>query len=365
MGCATRLIRIVTKTMENILEVRGLKTHFKFDEGTVRAVDGVDFHIKPQGTLGIVGESGCGKSVTAQSIMRLLPRAAKIAGGQMLFRYPDANGQEQVADLAKIDEDGREMLQIRGNRIAMVFQEPMTALSPVHSIGEQLIEAIRLHQPLSKREARDLGIEMLRKVGIPRANERIDDYSFQLSGGLRQRAMIAIALCNRPQLLIADEPTTALDVTIQAQILRLIKELQAEYAMSVMIITHDLGVIARMADEVAVMYRGRVVEFADVDTIFHDPRHPYTQALLRSIPKVDAARRGRLVSIRGSVPEPFALVPGCPFHPRCDHAIAGVCNVGAPPALTTVTKNHQAACVLVTDGVKVDEETRVEGQVHA
>jgi peptide/nickel transport system ATP-binding protein len=356
--------------MENILEVRGLKTHFRFEEGIVRAVDGVDFHIKPKGTLGIVGESGCGKSVTAQSIMRLLPRAAKITDGQILFRYPDAGNREQIVDLAHIDEDGREMLQIRGNRIAMIFQEPMTALSPVHSIGEQLIEAIRLHQDLSKREARDLGIEMLRKVGIPRAEERIDDYSFQLSGGLRQRAMIAIALCNRPLLLIADEPTTALDVTIQAQILRLIKELQAEYAMSVMIITHDLGVIARMADEVAVMYRGRVVEFADVDTIFHDPRHPYTQALLRSIPKVDAERSGRLVSIRGSVPEPFAIVPGCPFHPRCDHAIAGVCNVGAPPALTwvtgtTVAGSHEAACVLVTDGVKVDEETFEKSKIHA
>ncbi len=347
--------------MENILEVKGLKTHFKFDEGVVRAVDGVDFHIKPRGTLGIVGESGCGKSVTAQSIMRLLPRAAKITGGEILFRYPaskDAGDNlEKIVDLAKIDEEGREMLNIRGNRIAMIFQEPMTALSPVHSIGEQLVEAIQLHQALSKREARDLGIEMLHKVGIPRADQRIDDYSFQLSGGLRQRAMIAIALCNRPLLLIADEPTTALDVTIQAQILRLIKELQAEYAMSVMIITHDLGVIARMADEVAVMYRGRVVEFADVDTIFHDPRHPYTQALLRSIPKVDALRSGRLTSIRGSVPEPFAIVPGCPFHPRCDHAIAGVCNIGAPPLLTSVTARHQAACVLVTDGVKVDAET--------
>ena len=335
--------------MENILEVKGLKTHFKFDEGIVRAVDGVDFHIKPQGTLGIVGESGCGKSVTAQSIMRLLPRTANIMGGQILFRYGDAANREQIVDLANINEDGREMLHIRGNRIAMIFQEPMTALSPVHSIGEQLTEAIRLHQDLSKREARNLGIEMLRKVGIPRADQRIDDYSFQLSGGLRQRAMIAIALCNRPLLLIADEPTTALDVTIQAQILRLIKELQAEYAMSVMIITHDLGVIARMADEVAVMYRGRIVEFADVDTIFHDPRHPYTQALLRSIPKVDALTTGRLTSIRGSVPEPFAVVPGCPFHPRCDHAIPGVCDVGAPPPLFQVTENHQAACVLATD----------------
>ncbi len=344
--------------MENVLEVRGLKTHFKFDEGIVRAVDGVDFHIKPQQTLGIVGESGCGKSVTAQSIMRLLPRSASIVGGEILFRYPTgpAGGQQrsEIVDLAKIDEEGNTMLNIRGGKIGMIFQEPMTALSPVHTIGDQLMEGILLHQQLTKRAARDLGIEMLRKVGIPRPEQRIDDYSYQLSGGLRQRAMIAIALCNRPVLLIADEPTTALDVTIQAQILRLIQELQAEYAMSVMIITHDLGVIARMANEVAVMYRGRVVEFADVNTIFHDPKHPYTKALLRSIPKVDAPRTERLSSIRGTVPEPFAAVPGCPFHPRCDLAIDGVCNVGTPPALLDVGGTHQVACVLET-GEKIEE----------
>ncbi len=336
------------KLMENVLEVEGLKTYFQFDEGTVRAVDGVNFHIKPQQTLGIVGESGCGKSVTAQSIMRLLPGSAMIIDGSIRFQYAGAQGIE-VVDLAQIDEESRTMLDIRGGKIAMIFQEPMTALSPVHTIGEQLIEAILLHQPLTKRAARDLGIEMLRKVGIPRPEQRIDDYSYQLSGGLRQRAMIAIALCNQPVLLIADEPTTALDVTIQAQILRLIKELQAEYAMSVMIITHDLGVIARMANEVAVMYRGRVVEFADVQTIFHDPKHPYTKALLQSIPKIDAPRADRLSSIRGTVPEPFAVVPGCPFHPRCDWAIEGICNVGAPPALETVALNHQVACVLETE----------------
>ena len=338
--------------MENVLEVKGLKTYFTFDEGLVRAVDGVDFHIKPQQTLGIVGESGCGKSVTAQSIMRLLPRTAAIVDGEIRFQYPVAPNRTEIVDLARIDEESKTMLDIRGGKIAMIFQEPMTALSPVHTIGQQLIEAILLHQDLSKRAARDLGIEMLRKVGIPRAEQRIDDYSYQLSGGLRQRAMIAIALCNRPVLLIADEPTTALDVTIQAQILRLIKELQAEYAMSVMIITHDLGVIARMANEVAVMYRGRVVEFADVHTIFHDPKHPYTKALLRSIPKVDAPRSSRLLSIRGTVPEPFALVPGCPFHPRCDLMIDGRCNVGAPPTLLPVGVSQQVACVLETEEVQ-------------
>ena len=338
--------------MENVLEVKGLKTYFTFDEGLVRAVDGVDFHIKPQQTLGIVGESGCGKSVTAQSIMRLLPRTAAIVDGEIRFQYPIAPNRTEIVDLARIDEESKTMLDIRGGKIAMIFQEPMTALSPVHTIGQQLIEAILLHQDLSKRAARDLGIEMLRKVGIPRAEQRIDDYSYQLSGGLRQRAMIAIALCNRPVLLIADEPTTALDVTIQAQILRLIKELQAEYAMSVMIITHDLGVIARMANEVAVMYRGRVVEFADVHTIFHDPKHPYTKALLRSIPKVDAPRSSRLLSIRGTVPEPFAVVPGCPFHPRCDAMIDGRCNVGAPPTLLPIRTNQQVACVLETEEVQ-------------
>lgn len=335
--------------MENVLEVKGLKTYFTFDEGLVRAVDGVDFHIKPQQTLGIVGESGCGKSVTAQSIMRLLPRSAAIVDGEIRFQYPIAPNRTEIVDLARIDEESKTMLDIRGGKIAMIFQEPMTALSPVHTIGQQLMEAILLHQDLSKRAARDLGIEMLRKVGIPRAEQRIDDYSYQLSGGLRQRAMIAIALCNRPVLLIADEPTTALDVTIQAQILRLIKELQAEYAMSVMIITHDLGVIAQMANEVAVMYRGRVVEFADVHTIFHEPKHPYTKALLRSIPKVDAPRSSRLLSIRGTVPEPFALVPGCPFHPRCDAMIDGRCNVGAPPTLLPIRANQQVACVLETE----------------
>lgn len=339
--------------MENVLEVKGLKTYFKFDEGVVRAVDGVDFHIKPQQTLGIVGESGCGKSVTAQSIMRLLPRSAAIVDGEIRFQYPIAPNRTEIVDLAHIDEESKTMLDIRGGKIAMIFQEPMTALSPVHTIGQQLIEAILLHQDLSKRAARDWGIEMLRKVGIPRAEQRIDDYSYQLSGGLRQRAMIAIALCNRPVLLIADEPTTALDVTIQAQILRLIKELQAEYAMAVMIITHDLGVIARMANEVAVMYRGRVVEFADVHTIFHDPKHPYTKALLRSIPKVDAPRSSRLLSIRGTVPEPFAVVPGCPFHPRCDAMIDGRCNVGAPPALLPIRTNQQVACVLETETQEV------------
>jgi oligopeptide/dipeptide ABC transporter ATP-binding protein len=340
--------------MENVLEVKGLKTYFKFDEGIVRAVDGVDFHIKPQQTLGVVGESGCGKSVTAQSIMRLLPRSANIMDGQILFQYPTNPNQTEIVDLARVDEESPTMLNIRGNKIAMIFQEPMTALSPVHTIGEQLLEAILLHQDLSKKEARILGIEMLRKVGIPRAEQRIDDYSYQLSGGLRQRAMIAIALCNRPVLLIADEPTTALDVTIQAQILRLIKELQAEYAMSVMIITHDLGVIARMANEVAVMYRGRVVEFADVDTIFHAPRHPYTQALLRSIPKVDAPRTDRLLSIRGTVPEPFAIVPGCPFHPRCEYTIDGLCNAGDPPALRERGRGQAVACVLETEELVAD-----------
>lgn len=330
--------------------MRGLQVQFKLDEGVVRAVDGVDWHIRSRGTLGIVGESGCGKSVTAHAILRLLPKTAQITAGQILFRYLDGDNHEKIVDLTQIDEEGQEMLRIRGNRIGMIFQEPMSALSPVHTIGAQLVEAIRIHQDLSMRAARVVGIEMLGKVGVPNPERRIDDYSFQLSGGLRQRAMIAIALCNRPLLLIADEPTTALDVTVQADILRLIKRLQVEQAMSVMIITHDLGVIARMADQVAVMYRGRIVEFGDVDDIFHDPRHPYTQALLSSIPIIDRPRGGRLNPIRGFVPEPFAVVPGCSFHPRCKHAKAGICNVGEAPVLEAITESHRAACVFIGSG---------------
>src|SRR5690606_30703143 len=267
---------------EPILSVRDLHTWFHQDEGVVRAVDGASFDLEPGRTLGIVGESGCGKSVTARSILRIVERPGRIERGQILLRRADG----RVTDLVALDGQGREMRAIRGGEIGYVFQEPMSSLSPFHTIGNQLIEAIRLHADLSKRAARERGIELLRMVGIPRPAERIDSYSFELSGGLRQRVMIALALAAEPRILIADEPTTALDVTTQAQILDLIRRIQEERGLAVILITHDMGVIAEMTDDVVVMYLGRDVERGPVDAIFHDPKHPYTRSLLRSIPSV-------------------------------------------------------------------------------
>ncbi|ETX03031.1 MAG: hypothetical protein ETSY2_34300, partial [Candidatus Entotheonella gemina] len=271
---------------EPLLSVRDLQTHFPLDEGTVIAVDGASFDLYPGQTLGIVGESGCGKSVTARSILRILDKPGHIVSGEILLRRGVDNGHRDVVDLAGLDPDGQTMRTIRGGEISLVFQEPMTSFSPVHTIGNQMIEAIKLHRAVSKRAARDIAIDLLRQVGIPLPEQRIDEYAFQLSGGLRQRAMIAMALSCRPSLLIADEPTTALDVTTQAQILDLMRSLQRELGMAIMLITHDLGVIAEMADHVTVMYLGQVVESAPVDEIFHAPKHPYTQALLQSIPRM-------------------------------------------------------------------------------
>ncbi|ETW96061.1 MAG: ABC transporter ATP-binding protein, partial [Candidatus Entotheonella factor] len=271
---------------EPLLSVRNLQTHFPLDEGTVIAVDGASFDLYPGQTLGIVGESGCGKSVTARSILRILDKPGRIVSGEILLRRHGDNGHHDVVDLAGLDPDGQTMRTIRGGEIALVFQEPMTSFSPVHTIGNQMIEAIKLHRSVSKREARDIAIDLLRQVGIPLPGQRVDEYAFQLSGGLRQRAMIAMALSCHPSLLIADEPTTALDVTTQAQILDLMRSLQRDLGMAIMLITHDLGVIAEMADDVAVMYLGQVVESAPVDDIFHAPKHPYTQALLQSIPRM-------------------------------------------------------------------------------
>ena len=271
--------------------MRNLKTYFTQDEGTVKAVDGVSFDLYPGATLGIVGESGCGKSVTARSILRIVDRPGRIVDGEIHFRRPGANGGGggTVVDLAKLEPNGPEMRAIRGAEIALIFQEPMSSFSPVHTVGNQIIEAIRLHQQVGRREARAKTIEMLRRVGVSSPEQRVDQLSNQLSGGLRQRAMIAMALSCEPTLLIADEPTTALDVTTQTQILELMRQLQQEDGMAIMLITHDLGVIAEMATDVVVMYLGRVVEQAPVDEIFHAPRHPYTQALLRSIPRIRVA----------------------------------------------------------------------------
>ena len=329
-----------------LLELKDLKTYFYLDEGTVRAVDGVSFNIPKQGTLAVVGESGCGKSVTAQSILRIVPHPGVIEKGEILLHQAAKNGEgEKTVDLAQLDPQGRVIRDIRGSEISMIFQEPMTSFSPVHTIGNQIIEAVLLHQNVNKIEARQHAIEMLAKVGIPYPERRIDEYPHQLSGGMRQRAMIAMALSCNPSLLIADEPTTALDVTIQAQILELMKGLQREFGMSIMIITHNLGVVAEMADDVVVMYLGEVVEHTNVDSIFYNPKHPYTQALLKSIPKIGPKVNLRLESIKGNVPDPFAVPQGCPFHPRCPDVISGVCNTEKPP-LIQVEENHQVACFL-------------------
>lgn len=332
-----------------LLEVRNLKTYFLLDEGTVRAVEGADFEIWQGHTLGVVGESGCGKSVTAQSILRIVPPPGKIMEGQILFhRFLQGNGSSevtQVVDLTTLNPRGSEIRAVRGAEIAMVFQEPMTSLSPVHTIGDQIMEAITLHQKVSKAEAREKAIEMLARVGMPQPSQTIDNYPYELSGGMRQRGMIAMALSCNPSLLIADEPTTALDVTTEAQILELMRELQQELGMAIMYITHDLGVIAEMTEHVIVMYLGRVVESADVDAIFYNPQHPYMRALLKSIPRIGRKSRQRLESITGVVPDPYAIPTGCPFHPRCPDFISGLCNREEPPWIQ-VGPGHWARCHL-------------------
>jgi peptide/nickel transport system ATP-binding protein len=331
---------------EALLSVRNLKTYFPQDEGLVRAVDGVSFDLYPGVTLGVVGESGCGKSVTARSILRIVDRPGRIVEGEIRFRRPAAGGRGgQVVDLAKLEPNGPEIRSIRGAEIALIFQEPMSSFSPVHSVGNQIIEAIRLHQPVGRQEARAKTIEMLRRVGVSSPEQRVDQLAYQLSGGLRHRAMIAMALSCQPTLLIADEPTTALDVTTQTQILELMRQLQQEDGMAIMLITHDLGVVAEMATDVAVMYLGRVVEQGPVDAIFHAPRHPYTRALLRSIPRIRSRSRERLTPIAGAVPHPYDRPTGCPFHPRCADFMAGTCD-RQEPTLRPVGDQHAVSCFL-------------------
>lgn len=324
-----------------LLSVRDLKTYFFQDEGTVKAVDGASFEIAQRRTLGIVGESGCGKSVTARSILRIVESPGRIVNGEILWY--DAG--EHATDLVKLDPDGHQMRSLRGRDIGLVFQEPMTSFSPVHTVGNQIIEAVQLHMNVSKSEARKLAIQALSQVGIPKPERRIDEYAFQLSGGLRQRAMIAVALSCNPRLLIADEPTTALDVTTQAQILDLLRSLQEERGMAIMLITHNLGVVAEMCDHVVVMYLGRVVEVGAVDDIFHRPQHPYTRALLRSIPSIDMAPRLKLHTITGSIPHPYNRPTGCPFHPRCPDRIHGVCEA-SEPALLDLGNGQSVSCFL-------------------
>ncbi len=330
---------------EPILSVRNLKTYFFQDEGIVHAVDGATFDLYRGQTLGIVGESGCGKSVTARSVLRIVERPGRIVEGEIILRREQPNGQTDEIDLTKLNPDGALMRAIRGKDIGLIFQEPMTSFSAHYTIGNQITEAIRLHLKLSKAEARARAIEMLRLVGIPKPERRVDEYSFQLSGGLRQRAMIAMALACDPGILIADEPTTALDVTTQAQILALLERLQRERGMAIMLITHNLGVVAEMCDAVVVMYLGRVVEKGPVRQIFHNARHPYTQALLRSIPSIEAAPRVKLPTITGSIPHPYKRPKGCPFHPRCAHVMPGLCDVQTP-ALQPVAEHQEASCFL-------------------
>ena len=318
----------------SLLRLEGVRTHFFTDEGVAKAVDGVDYEIRAGETLGLVGESGCGKSVTALSIMRLVPDPpGKTVGGRILFR-----GRDLLAT------DEAEMRRIRGNEIAMIFQEPTTALNPVFSVGNQIIETVRLHQGLGKEEARERAIEMLDLVGIPSPEQRVDEYPHQMSGGMRQRVMIAMAMSCDPALLIADEPTTALDVTVQAQILDLIGDLQRRTGMSVLLITHDLGVVAETADHVAVMYAGKVVEYATVEELFGRPRHPYTIGLFRSLP--DLARPGeRLPTIPGTVPSAFRFPSGCRYRTRCPLARARCAE--EEPELEPVPgadPGHTAAC---------------------
>ena len=323
-----------SQSLTPILEVKDLRTHFFADEGVVKAVDGASFQLHPGRTLGIVGESGCGKSVTARSILRIVERPGRIVSGEIRLRRPGAAGRsEETVDLVRMDPQSREMRQIRGGEIGLVFQEPMTSFSPVHTVGNQMVETIRLHLGLDARQARERAIDLLRQVGVPKPERRVDEYAFQLSGGLRQRAMIATALACGPRILIADEPTTALDVTTQAQILDLLRHLQAREGMAIILITHNLGVVAEMCDEVVVMYLGRVVERGPVDAIFHSPRHPYTRALLRSIPSIQARMRTKLPTIAGSIPHPHNRPPGCPFHSRCGDWIRGTCERYEPELL--------------------------------
>ena len=324
--------------VEPILSVRGLRTQFVGPEGVVRAVDGVDFDVFEGRTLGVVGESGCGKSVTARSILRIVDRPGRVVGGSVMLRKADGS----TVDLAGLTEEA--MRDIRGPEIALVFQEPMASFSQHYTIGNQIMEGVRLHMGLDKHAARKRAIELLDMVGVPQPSRRIDEYPFQLSGGLRQRVMIAMALACDPRVLIADEPTTALDVTTQAQILDLLRQLQAERGLAIILITHDMGVIAEMAHDVSVMYLGRAVETGSVSDIFDRPQHPYTTALLRSIPTVMAKPRTRLPTIVGSIPHPFDRPAGCAFNPRCADMIAGVCDIAEPPP--TNTGARQVRCFL-------------------
>jgi oligopeptide/dipeptide ABC transporter ATP-binding protein len=338
------------ESKQHLLEVRELRTQFPTRSGLVRAVDGVSFNLDRGELLGLVGESGCGKSMTALSIMRLVAPPGKIVSGEVIF-----DGK----DLLKLSD--AEMRQMRGDDIAMIFQDPMTSLNPVFTVGEQIAEALRLHRKLSRSDARAATIDAMREVAIPDPARRVNDYPHQLSGGMRQRVMIAMALACNPKLLIADEPTTALDVTIQAQILELLDELRQQRELAVLLITHDLGVVAEVADRVAVMYTGRIVEESDVDELFERPKHPYTEGLLRSVPKLttaEVAKKVRLETIEGTVPSPTDLPPGCHFAPRCSHRMPRCTQEEIP--LYELERDVKVRCVLYDLAAAVTADNQTE-----
>ncbi len=329
---------------DNLLEINDLRTYFYTEDGVVKAIDGVDMYMKEGETLGVVGESGCGKSVTSLSVMRLIPEPpGKIVSGEILF-----NGEDLL------EKSNAQMRKIRGNDISMIFQEPMTSLNPVYTVGDQIAEAIELHQKKKKKEAMNMAADMLRKVGIPLPEQRVHEYPHQLSGGMRQRVMIAMALSCNPKILIADEPTTALDVTIQAQILELMKELKDDLKTAIMLITHDLGVIAEVSERVVVMYAGKIVEHADVKTLFAKPLHPYTWGLLNSIPKLHEQKK-RLMTIEGVVPDANAIPEGCSFNPRCDFSDEK-CKK-EEPGLEVADDGHDVRCWYYEKIYKIRDES--------
>ena len=354
---------------EPLIEVKDLRVQFAVRDGIVKAVDGLNMTIYRGKTLGVIGESGCGKSMTARAILNMIPKPGKITDGNIIYhRRVQNNGHGQMDDIVeitKLDPDGKVIREIRGGEIGMIFQEPMSSLTPVYSagthineavslhhltpvrkVGDQIAEQVIAHRAVTKEEAREIAINMLHRVGIPKPTERVDSYPHQLSGGQRQRVMIAIALSCEPDMLIADEPTTALDVSIEAQILDIMRDLQESVNMAIMFITHNLGVIASMADEIVVMYMGKAVEQAKVIELFKDAKHPYTQALLRSIPKLGEKKKGeRLASISGMTPDPFNLPTGCVFHPRCPMFMPGKCDQ-IVPSWTKVGEDHHVACLL-------------------
>ncbi len=351
---------------EPLVEIKDLNVEFEVRDGTVHALDGVTFTVNRGETIGVIGESGCGKSVTAKTVMQMVPKPGKITKGEVLYYRKDKYNPDKPIETIRItdlDPNGPEIRSIRGGEFAMIFQEPMSCLTPVYTAGTHIGEALHLHRMIpqtvgdqmaktiqdyrhvTEEEAREISIEMLRKVGLPQPEERVDSYPHQLSGGQRQRVMIAIALSCQPAMLIADEPTTALDVSIEAQILDLMRDLQETVDMAIMFITHNLGVVAEMAKEIVVMYMGKQVEKADTVTIFYEPKHPYTRALLKSIPKVGKRSSERLASIKGMVPDPFELPSGCVFHPRCPSFMPGKCDKIQPKWLE-VEKDHWVRCLL-------------------